>query len=60
MPIGPGSTAPSPRPARHIHVTHGYTSIFARWLTDQGYDAQIVRTEFTGETLDGETLEDEA
>jgi len=46
--------------AHHVHVTHGYTSIFARWLADQGYDAQIVRTEFTGETLDGETLEDEA
>jgi len=43
--------------AEHVHVTHGYTEIFARWLSDQGYDARVLRTEFTGETLDeaGET-----
>ncbi|GAW35972.1 hypothetical protein RA2_03040 [Roseovarius sp. A-2] len=43
--------------AETIHVTHGYTDIFARWLTEQGYDARVLRTEFTGETLDeaGET-----
>jgi len=38
--------------AETIHVTHGYTEIFARWLTEQGYDARVLRTEFTGETLD--------
>ena len=38
--------------AENIYVTHGYTDIFARWLNDQGYRAQIVPTEFTGETLD--------
>ena len=38
--------------AENIFVTHGYTEIFARWLNDQGYSAQIVPTEFTGESLD--------
>jgi len=38
--------------AETIHVTHGYTEIFARWLTEQRYDARVLRTEFTGETLD--------
>lgn len=38
--------------AEKIYVTHGYTDIFARWLTDQGYDAEVIPTEFTGETLD--------
>ncbi|MBV0914088.1 ligase-associated DNA damage response exonuclease [Anianabacter salinae] len=38
--------------AERVFVTHGYTSIFRRWLEDQGYDARIVETEFTGESLD--------
>ncbi len=38
--------------AEKIFVTHGYTDIFARWLGERGYDAEIVPTEFTGETLD--------
>lgn len=43
--------------AETIHVTHGYTDIFARWLSEQGYDAHVVPTEFIGESLDtpGET-----
>ena len=39
--------------AERIFVTHGYTSIFRRWLELEGYDAHIVSTEFEGETLDG-------
>jgi putative mRNA 3-end processing factor len=39
--------------AERVFVTHGYTEIFSRWLTEQGYDAQVVPTEFEGETLDG-------
>ncbi len=35
--------------AEHIYVTHGYTDIFSRWLREQGYDAQIVKTHFSGE-----------
>ncbi len=38
--------------AERIFVTHGYTSIFRRWLEDQGYDARIVETEYEGESLD--------
>ncbi len=38
--------------AENIYVTHGYTDIFARWLNEQGYNAQVVPTEFTGDALD--------
>ena len=38
--------------AERIFVTHGYTAAFSKWLTEQGYDAQIVQTEFDGESLD--------
>ena len=38
--------------AERVHVTHGYTEIFSRWLCEQGLDAQVVPTEFTGESLD--------
>ncbi|CAN0601128.1 unnamed protein product, partial [Ectocarpus sp. 12 AP-2014] len=38
--------------AERIFVTHGYTSVFRRWLEDQGYDAGIVETEFDSETDD--------
>lgn len=38
--------------AENIYATHGYTDIFARWLNEQGYNAQVVPTEFTGESLD--------
>ncbi|WP_281983950.1 ligase-associated DNA damage response exonuclease [Thalassorhabdomicrobium marinisediminis] len=40
--------------AERIFVTHGYTSVFSRWLSEQGYDAQVVQTEFDGETLDAD------
>mgnify|MGYP006266846021 FL=1 len=35
--------------AGNIYVTHGYTDIFARWLQDQGYHAEVVETQFEGE-----------
>lgn len=38
--------------ADRIFVTHGYTAIFRRWLEDQGFDANIVETQFDGESLD--------
>ena len=41
--------------AERIFVTHGYTSVFRRWLEDQGYDARIVDTEYEGENLDDST-----
>ena len=40
--------------AERVFVTHGYTSVFRRWLEEQGYDAGIVATEFG----DGEESED--
>jgi putative mRNA 3-end processing factor len=38
--------------AERVFVTHGYTAPFARWLGEQGYQADIVQTEFGGEPLD--------
>ena len=38
--------------AERIFVTHGYTSIFRRWLESQGYDAQIVQTAYEGDAMD--------
>lgn len=36
--------------AERIFVTHGYTSVFSKWLTELGYDAKIVQTEFGDNT----------
>lgn len=38
--------------AEKVFVTHGYTSQFQRWLSDQGYDAHIVSTDYTGDEED--------
>jgi putative mRNA 3-end processing factor len=38
--------------AENIYVTHGYTDIFTRYLNEYGWRAQVVPTEFEGETLD--------
>ena len=32
--------------AERIFVTHGYTSVFSRCLSEQGYDAKVVQTQF--------------
>lgn len=48
------TTAIAETGAETVFVTHGYTDIFCRWLTDQGYDAHVVPTEFDGETLGAE------
>jgi putative mRNA 3-end processing factor len=37
--------------AQKVIVTHGYTQVFARWLTEQGYEAHAIETRFTGETI---------
>ena len=41
--------------AERIFVTHGYTAIFQRWLSDQGYDAHVVSTDYAGDdaVIDG-------
>lgn len=38
--------------AERIFVTHGYVNQFSAYLREQGYDAGIVETEFSGESLD--------
>jgi putative mRNA 3-end processing factor len=38
--------------AENIYVTHGYTDILTRYLTENGWSAQVVQTQFEGETLD--------
>ncbi len=40
--------------AERVLVTHGYTSVFARWLTDQGYDSGVLETEYEGEGADAD------
>lgn len=35
--------------AENIYVTHGYTDIFARYLNEQGWNAQVLQTEFGGD-----------
>ena len=37
--------------AENVWVTHGYSDIVARHLNEQGYNARVVETEFTGEQL---------
>ncbi|MEX0283693.1 MAG: ligase-associated DNA damage response exonuclease [Paracoccaceae bacterium] len=43
--------------AERVLVTHGYSEIFVRWLREQGYDAGVLETEFSGETLDTDEAE---
>ena len=45
--------------AERIFVTHGYTRQFSRWLTEQGYDAGIVETEYGDDTLENDSLTEE-
>lgn len=35
--------------AKRVIVTHGYSSVFAAWLREQGLDASDVKTNFEGE-----------
>lgn len=45
--------------AEKIFVTHGYTSIFKKWLNERGYEADEVKTGFTGESDDDVNGEDQ-
>jgi len=36
--------------AEHIWVTHGYTSVVARWLQEKGWDTRPLQTQYIGET----------
>ncbi|MDQ3020558.1 MAG: ligase-associated DNA damage response exonuclease [Bacteroidota bacterium] len=42
--------------AEKIYVTHGYTSVFVKWLREIGYDAYELETKFVGENADEETI----
>ena len=35
--------------ATKIFATHGYASIFQKWLLAQGYDAHVVSTKYDGD-----------
>ncbi len=41
--------------ADNIYVTHGYTSIFSKYLREQGYHAVELHTEYEGELAEIET-----
>ena len=41
--------------AENIWVTHGYSDVVVRYLREQGFNAKVVETEFTGEQLEGDT-----
>ena len=38
--------------AERVWVTHGYTAVVTRWLTEHGYDAYAVPTRFEGESVE--------
>ena len=40
--------------AQKIIVTHGYTNIFANYLRHEGLEAYSTKTEYTGETIEGD------
>lgn len=43
--------------ADRVIVTHGYTKLYTRYLLEQGLEAEAAQTEFTGESLDGESTD---
>ncbi|MEP7146404.1 MAG: ligase-associated DNA damage response exonuclease [bacterium] len=45
--------------AEKIFVTHGYTSVYVKWLLENGYDAEELDTKFVGENPDEEINENE-
>ncbi|OAN78265.1 DNA ligase-associated DEXH box helicase [Sulfitobacter sp. EhC04] len=38
--------------AENIYVTHGYTDVFTRYLNENGWQAQVIPTQFEGEALE--------
>ncbi len=41
--------------ATSVQVTHGSSDSFARWLREQGFDAEVIATRFVGETDEAPT-----
>lgn len=35
--------------SENIYVTHGYTEVFSKWLNENGWNAQEVKTQYEGE-----------
>ncbi|SPH20679.1 hypothetical protein ASD8599_01418 [Ascidiaceihabitans donghaensis] len=46
--------------AENIYVTHGYTDTFTRHLNECGWNAQVIPTQFEGESLDASAAEEDA
>jgi putative mRNA 3-end processing factor len=38
--------------AERVLVTHGYSAVLARWLRDQGREAEVLATHYQGERDD--------
>ena len=53
------NTAVKATGAQQVLVTHGFTAIYAKYLREQGYDAQEVVTRFVGEHPDTEKQEED-
>lgn len=45
--------------ASKVYVTHGYTNIFKKWLTEKGIWAAEVKTDYQGENMDAPDEEKE-
>ena len=45
--------------AECVYVTHGFQSVFSRYLTEQGIEAKEVHTEFVGEEDEAGSVENE-
>jgi putative mRNA 3-end processing factor len=37
--------------AEQVLVTHGYTDLFSRWLSEQGLKSSVLKTQFSGEQV---------
>lgn len=46
--------------AENILITHGYTQVLSKWLTEQGYNALPLETQYVGEGEDQPDREEEA
>ncbi|MFN5922203.1 MAG: ligase-associated DNA damage response exonuclease [Bacteroidota bacterium] len=53
---GEVNTAVKATEASQVLVTHGFTDTFSRWLCENGYDARPVKTEYAGEQLSTEDV----
>ncbi|MCB0689620.1 MAG: ligase-associated DNA damage response exonuclease [Saprospiraceae bacterium] len=45
--------------AERVYVTHGYTDIFCRWLQSEGFNAEVVKTQYEGELSEESNMSSE-